>query len=549
MSLPFDFKTIFEHSPNAYMVLDRNLRYVAANAAYAQVSGVTVADLLGRGIFDIFPHDPANPSNENATRLRQSFERVLASGETHVLPLIPYRVPRRRDGIVELEERYWSATHTPLLDARGEVAFILQHTVDVTELEELRRAAGRGAGDDYRAEAGVLTRAQRVEKQIVTLDVERQHLRRLFDQAPGFMAFLRGRTHVFEMANRAYEQLVGGRDIIGRPVREALPDVEGQGFFELLDQVFASGQPYVGRGSRVRLKGAADGAGDEVYLDFVYQPIFEPGGEVAGILVLGYDITIQKRQEAERAALLERERAMRDELEKRAEFDQQLVAIVSHDLRNPLNAISMAATLLLQRGQLDEQHARIVARIMSSTQRATRLIRDFLDFSHARVSGSIPIAPAPANIRDISRQVFDEVHLMYAGRSATVQHTGEETGLWDIDRIAQVIGNLVSNAFQHGSAAGAVRLATRGTADEMVIEVQNAGMPIPAEDLARLFEPFQRGTHTSAYSSRSIGLGLYIAREIVAAHGGAIAVHSTADEGTTFTVRLPRFTSGQPIKG
>src|SRR4051812_8463764 len=112
-----DFQTLFEASPNPYMVLDRQLRYVTANRAYLRVTGTALDDLVGRGIFDAFPHDPADPNNRSATMLRESFERVLATGQPDVLALIPYRVDA---GDGSSGDRYWSATHSPILDAHGE---------------------------------------------------------------------------------------------------------------------------------------------------------------------------------------------------------------------------------------------------------------------------------------------------------------------------------------------------------------------------------------------------------------------------------------------
>jgi signal transduction histidine kinase len=266
--------------------------------------------------------------------------------------------------------------------------------------------------------------------------------------------------------------------------------------------------------------------------------------------VLGYDITEQKIQEAERAASYERERAaraeaeaVRDELHRRAEFDKQLIGIVSHDLRNPMNAIGIATSLLLKRGQLDEQSVRTVQRIMSSSDRAVRLIGDFLDFTQARVMGRIPVSPRPVSIREIARQVFDEVLLTQRSRRGTFAHDGEERGTWDPDRLAQVIGNLLSNAFQHSPESSVVRLATRGDHESVTIEVHNEGAPIAPEDLARLFQPYERGTDASA-TGRSIGLGLYISRQIIEAHSGRIEVRSVEGEGTRFTVWLPRTASG-----
>lgn len=672
-----DFQALFEQSPNSYMLLDRDLRFVAANAAYLRETASRLEDLLGRHILDAFPHDPADPANESAALLKSSLERVLATGEPDVIAIIPYTVPQLKHGHRELQYRYWSATNTPIHDAHGGVAYILQHTVDVTEMHALRYAGPAAAPSLAVAQlgAGVLRRAHEVQEANVSLDDERRRLRRLFEQAPGFMCFVSGPDHVFDIANTSYYQLVGHREIIGRPVREALPELEHQGYFDLLDRVYATGEEFVGRAMRVLVQREPGAPLSEVYLDFSYQPIFDATGATTGVLVQGYDITVQKQQEVERTALLKRERAARaaaeaaeqrqrflaesipqqvwtaapdgaldfvnrrvleyfgapegdvlgagwqasvhpddleaclerwrsslrtgeeyevefrlrradgvyrwhlgralalrgadgrivkwfgtntdmdeltrarDELANRAEFDRQLVGIVSHDLRNPLNAIGMATGLLLKRGRLDEQEVKIVTRIMSSSERAVRLIRDFLDFTQARVSGRIPVAPAVANVRLIARQAFDEVHLAHPDRQASFEHTGEETAVIDADRIAQVIGNLVSNAFQHSPAAGMVRLTTRVSADEAIVEVHNEGTPIPAAVLGRLFEPFERGTQSQPQAGRSVGLGLYIASQIVAAHQGTIDAHSSAADGTLFRVRLPRGTAPPPPGG
>ena len=541
------FQSLFQHSPNSYMVLDRQLRFVAANDAYLQVTGKRLDELIGRNVFDEFPHDPADPGNESAALLRQSLERVLATGRADVIAFIRYRVPRAEDGDGRIEDRFWSATHTPIQDEHGEVAYILQHTVDVSELQRLRQAASHpAAAATTRMEAGVLERAREVQETNQSVQIERANLQRLFEQAPGFMAFLSGPTHVFEIANAAYYQLVGHREIIGKTLAEALPELENQIFIQLLDDVFTTGKPFVGTGMRALLQQEPGAPLSEVFLNFSYQPIVDPSNRTTGILVLGYDITRQKIQEVERAALFERERAARaeaeaarDELHRRAEFDKQLIGIVSHDLRNPMNAIGIASSLLLKRGQLDEQGVRVVKRIMSSSDRAVRLIQDFLDFTQARVMGRIPMTPKPANIRELARQVFDEVLLTQPSRKGMIVHDGEADGMWDPDRLAQVIGNLLSNAFQHSPPASTVCLTTRGDQDGVTIDVHNEGTPISPDDLARLFEPFERGTDASA-SGRSIGLGLYISRQIIEAHGGTIEVRSVEGEGTRFTVWLPR---------
>ena len=145
MAAPLDFQAVFETTANPYMLLDHDLRYVAANRAYLEVTASRLEDLIGRRILDVFPNDAGDRDNRSAQVLRQSLEKVLRTRRRDAIAFLPYRVARTAGG--EPEERYWSATHTPLLNDAGEVAFILQHTVDVTELQRLQRR-GRTFGGE-----------------------------------------------------------------------------------------------------------------------------------------------------------------------------------------------------------------------------------------------------------------------------------------------------------------------------------------------------------------------------------------------------------------
>jgi signal transduction histidine kinase len=231
-------------------------------------------------------------------------------------------------------------------------------------------------------------------------------------------------------------------------------------------------------------------------------------------------------------AKAERERLLR--------FEQQLIGIVSHDLRNPLNAILLAATTLARSDTLDERAARSVLRIQASAERATRLVKDLLDFTKARLGGGIPVCPTPVDLHTLVRQVVEEVEGAYPGRKVEVRQKGEAWGEWDSDRVAQVIANLVTNALKYSPEDTPVRLVTRSESGWVSLSVWNSGAPIPSEKLSSIFEPLQRATAEVDTAGRSVGLGLYIVKRIVDAHGGAIDVRSTEAEGTLFTVRLPR---------
>lgn len=290
-----DLAAAFEASPNPYMLLTPDLRYAGMNAAYLTAVGMTREQLIGRGIFEVFDAGPGAEAAENSRQLRRSFEKVLATGEQDHLALIHYALPvTGPDGVVTYEDRYWSATHTPLRDASDQLVLILQHTTDITELERLRRE--RAAGPETSAldlilGGNVIHRARAVQEDNRRLEMERNRLVEMFMQAPGFVAILSGPDHVFQMHNSAYSQLLGHRELLGRPARQAIPEVVGQGFFERLDTVFTTGEPFEGRSSRIELQRQPSGAPEVAWLDFIYQPVRDDDGRVVGIFVQGHEVT------------------------------------------------------------------------------------------------------------------------------------------------------------------------------------------------------------------------------------------------------------------
>ena len=218
---------------------------------------------------------------------------------------------------------------------------------------------------------------------------------------------------------------------------------------------------------------------------------------------------------------------------------EDVVAIVSHDLRNPLNAISLSASALIKREELDERTAKAAMRIYAAADRAHRLIRDLLDFTQARVGG-IPVSLRAVAPGELARQVVEEIQSAYPERRLELRVEVEGKISADPDRLAQVMANLMGNAVQHSPGGTPVRVRVRGEGEGVLFEVHNQGMPIPAEQLPGLFEPFQRGREAGAGSGGSLGLGLFISRQIVEAHGGRIDARSALGEGTAFTVWLPR---------
>ncbi|MCY1047298.1 ATP-binding protein [Corallococcus sp. bb12-1] len=249
-------------------------------------------------------------------------------------------------------------------------------------------------------------------------------------------------------------------------------------------------------------------------------------GEDMGIATVSRDITERHRRE--------------EDARLRAEFEQQLIGIVSHDLRNPLNAILLSAHALLQRDDLGERATKNTGRIISSAERANRLIRDLLDVTQSRLGGGLPVHRRPMDFHEATRQALEEVQVAFPERQVVLEQQGDGHGTWDEERLGQVVQNLVTNALRYGDAESPVRVTTRSAGDDMVLEVHNRGRPIAPEMLPTLFQAMRRGQHDEDRASRSVGLGLYIVEQVVRAHGGHVVATSNAEAGTTFKVRLPR---------
>jgi signal transduction histidine kinase len=218
---------------------------------------------------------------------------------------------------------------------------------------------------------------------------------------------------------------------------------------------------------------------------------------------------------------------------------ERLMGIVGHDLRNPLNAITMSAAALLKREDLGDAFAKPVQRIVASAQRMARIIRQLLDFAAARQGGGLPVHPVPADLAVIARNVVDELAAANPGRQLALDVEGSPAGEWDPDLLGEVFSNLVGNALQHGGD-GPVTVRIRGASAHVLAEVHNGGPAIPPELRPHLFDPFRRGRSDGGSQSRSVGLGLFITREIVRAHRGTIEVTSSEPEGTRIALRLPR---------
>lgn len=400
-----DFRSAFERLPAPFTVLDRDFVYVEANAAYLKMTERTRESIVGRYLFDAFPqNDP-----EGRRLLLESLERVRETGREDVLATFRYDIPAPTGG---LQERYWSVTHTPVLDDRGRTAFILRHTEDITELHTMRRKTA-----DAALGQSILRRAE-------TQATHSAELQRLFDAAPGFMAVIRGPQMVFEWANRAYYKLVGSRELIGRSVFDAIPEA-GELYQSILERVLKTGEPFVGRGMPITLPGA-DGSPQNRHLDFVYQPIIGADGEVTGIFVEGQDVTEAFQAQAKQQLLL-------DELNHRVKNTLASVqAIVSQTLRDDREPQAFAQDLQARLKALSQTHAALTGSRWQGAGLRAMLMTEFAPFAPQQIELNGPDVVLPPQSALPLGMVFHELATNAAKYGALSLAEGRVSVTWTL---------------------------------------------------------------------------------------------------------------------
>jgi PAS domain S-box-containing protein len=265
--------------------------------------------------------------------------------------------------------------------------------------------------------------------------------------------------------------------------------------------------------------------GRRLFLEMLARPALYAGREVRMVTV--WDIGARKASE---------EAASRADT-----FREQLLGVVGHDLRSPLHAIQLSVGALERGGTLSEPQARQVTHVATATRRMERMIHELLDYTRARLAGGIPVRATALSMDKLLERVVEQFQVSHPTRRVVSQVEGDMGGTWDESRLVQLMDNLVANALQHSPVDTAVEVRVAGSAEGITLSVRNEGTPVPLEERATLFEPFKRGKRAHG---DGLGLGLYIVRQIAAAHGGRVSVESGVGVGTRFIVWLPRDAPG-----
>ena len=479
------------------------------NDAYRRVLGGKHPRSLGRPGTEVW--------EEIWSDIAPMFDQIRAGGPAVFADDAPFHVLRadggQDDGAGE-PNAWFTFSLSPVRDDAGEIVAFLNVVSESTArvLAEAARAAA-------------LARAERAEARLLEM----------FEQAPAFMALLRGEDHVFEYVNSTYYQLVGKRDLINRPVLQALPEIAGQGFEKLLDTVLETGQPFVGREMPVMLSRRDGIETEQRFVDFVYYPITEAGGQRTGVVAHGSDVTdhVLARQEAQRA---------RAEAEEANRAKSQFLANMSHEIRTPINAI-IGYTDLLDlgvAGPLNPGQKAQLDRVRSSSRHLLALIDDILDLAKVE-AGRMEVSREALRAADTIAATVAMVGPQAATQGIRIFHPSSQDPteyVGDPDRARQVLANLLSNAVRYTPRGGMVAVSAERRSGDLLVTVANSGDPIPPDDLARVFERFYRVEKSRDTARGGAGIGLSIVKQLVEAGGGRVGAES-GDAGTRFWFSLP----------
>jgi signal transduction histidine kinase len=358
-------------------------------------------------------------------------------------------------------------------------------------------------------------------------------LREIISQAPVGIAVLRGPEHRYEITNALYEELIAHRSVMGMTVREALPELKGQGIYELLDQVYETGEPYVGKELALMIE-RTSGKVEETFFTFVYQPLRESDGTIFGVAIVASDVSEQVRAR----------KVSEDANKAKSDF----LATMSHELRTPLNAIGGYTDLLLAeiRGPISDVQRLDLERINRSQRHLLSVINDILNFAKVEAGrlrldlADISMNQALGGLESLVAPMLIEKKIEYEYLCCDPSFRAHA----DPERLQQILLNLLSNAAKFTPPGGKITVECSATHKWMVVEVVDNGPGIPEDKLQSIFEPFVQLERSQSSDKGGTGLGLAISRDLARVMGGNLTAKSVLGKGSRFVLSLPRAEDG-----
>ncbi len=531
------FESFFEASPTPYLLLSTDapdFTIIAANDAYINATGLQQKELIGNSIFKLSPPHALQGIRD----LRSSLQYVIENDTPHTMPMQRFGVNTGSDGP---EERYWRMVNIPLTES-GSTRYIVHSMTDITAVtrEELKKKK-----DD-------------------------EQFRNLIEHAHVAIGLYIGREMRIQLANEAMIKLWGkSRSVIGKTIREALPELEGQPFHELLEHVYDTGETYYASEDRCDL--VVNGRLQTFYFNFTYKALRNSEGHIYGILNMAVDVTEQVLNRRKIELGHERFRALSAELEERvlertreleeanasmARSNQELeqfAYVASHDLQEPLRKIRAFGDILQAKYKdlLTQDGADLIDRMQTATDRMKALIEDLLAFS--RVSSNTRFK-RDTDLDAVIQGVISDLYAAINERKARIHVEGLVPVTGDAMQFRQLFQNLLSNSlkFAHpdrvpeifitgkkvkGSESGFKLTRNEARKNYLLIEIKDNGIGFEQQYSNRIFQIFQR-LHGNA-SHPGSGIGLSIVKKVVDNHYGYIKATAVPGEGATFSILLP----------
>jgi len=534
------FDSFFEASPTPYLILlpdAPGFTIVAVNDAYTRSTGFSKEHLTGRSIFNILPGNPPPHILQGIKNLRSSLQHVCQHKEAHTMPLQRYEV--LQPGSDEPEVKYWNPVNVPILED-GEIRYIVHSMTDITAaiLEEQKK---------YKSE---------------------EHFRNLVEHAHVAIAMYTGREMHIQLANEAMINLWGkDKNVIGKTLRQALPELEGQPFHELLDKVYTTGETYYASEDRADL--VVNGRLQTFYFNFTYKALRDNKGQIYGILNMAVDVTEQVLNRRKIELGHERFRALSAELEERvlertreleeananmARSNQELeqfAYVASHDLKEPLRKISTFGDRLLvaQNDKLDDEGKLYLSKIINASKRMQNMINDLLSVS--LIYGDR--AYEPYSLQHILEEV--EQTLEYKIEELGAEITCDKLPVISCvpSQFRQLFQNLISNSmkFMRNGVAPKISITHTYLSPTEVnvrsllkaprylqLAISDNGIGFDNNYAEKIFNIFQRLHGKHEYEGN--GIGLAICKKVAENHGGTIYAESAPELGTTFFIIIPQ---------
>jgi signal transduction histidine kinase len=504
-----------ETVPNSYIVVSPELLILTASNAYLADTLKRRDELVGRYLFDAFPDNPAAPEAHAVRNWRASLELVIATGKPHQMALQHYDVldPERPGHFIE---RHWLPRNTPVFDAQGQLRYIIHSSVNVTEEVQARRAMEQAQGREQEA----LGEAER----------QRQRLSQLVLQAPAAMCLFQGPDFVYELVNPGYQQLFSGRQLLGKPLLEAVPELRGSHVWERLQEVYRTGQTHHDHEVPLSFVGAEGQSPEEGYFNHTFQARYNEHQRVDGVYIFAFDVTEQVKARQQVLDLNQQLTRVNADLD-------SFVYMASHDLRGPINNLDGLVRALQE--ELPDPQAPtgpLLQMMQDAVQRFQRTLGQLgqvLQLHQAQ--DHAPAVELATIIEDLRQDLLPA--LQQTGGQLEVEAEACPVVAMSAKNLRSLLYNLLSNAlkYRHPNRPPHVRLTCSTQDGYWCLTVQDNGLGLTAPQQAELFTLFRRfHNHVDG-----LGLGLYTVKKIAESLGGRVEVQSELGVGSTFHVYVP----------